>query len=109
MSWGFSVPATPAADFSDAAGKARDEYRTQLADTDYDVTAEAAEQMAQAIAAAEAIVASGAVGTGSVQASLSGHANVGHAPTPGYANDAVSVNVSCADQYEPPQEPAPTA
>lgn len=57
--------------------------------------AERDEQVAAAKAAAKAIIASGAVGTGEAfQVSLSGHTNPEHQPRTGYANDLMMVSVT---------------
>lgn len=62
---------------------------------DYVVTTEAAEQVGIAVAGAKAILSSGAVGTGKrFSVALSGHANAGHEPTPGWANDCITVSVT---------------
>lgn len=54
------------------------------------------DQAAAARAAAQAIIDSGAVGDESRDfvISISGHVNPEHAPTPGYANDCVTINIS---------------
>lgn len=56
---------------------------------------EAEDQIEAAITAAQAIVASGAVGPEeSLYVHLAGHANPDHAPRAGYANDTVAVTVT---------------
>lgn len=70
------------------------------------------EQITAAASAVKTIVASGAVGNGSVTVSISGHANPDHKPTAGWANDTISVSVYCADtlaaEPETPAEPVVT-
>lgn len=55
------------------------------------------EQFAAAKEAAKALIASGALGDGTdgrlFIVSLNGHANPGHQPTPGWANDMITVSV----------------
>lgn len=67
---------------------------------------EVREQVGVAREALSTLVHSGFVGDALVRlrVSLSGHANPGHSPRDGYANDTISVSVS---QVKP--EPAPTA
>lgn len=101
MSWGISTSAqgAVAADgVADAIEKAVDAYKATLASADTEPDPAALEQIDKAKAAALELVASGIVGTGTFYVSLSGHANPGHKPVKGWANDCVSVNVSCADQ-----------
>lgn len=102
MSWSLSVPKTGVADFAATAAKACDDYRAGLAENDYQLDPAAVEAMTKAAEVAKAIVDSGIVGTGTVTASLSGHANPGHQPTSGWANDFVTVSVYCADEYQAP-------
>jgi hypothetical protein len=58
--------------------------------------AEAAEQVDAARTAAQAILDSGAIGDANrpVSIVLSGHANPGHVPRDGFANDTITVNVT---------------
>ncbi len=108
MSWGFSVPQTRTSGFAAAATTAADTYQANLAEADYQLDPAAVEAISKAIAAAQVVVDSGVVGTGTVTASLSGHANPGHKPTGGWANDFVNITVSCADSYQaPPAEGNP--
>lgn len=89
MSWSASVPSTPAADFPAAI------YAAVPGGTP-PFLPEVIEQLDAAKAAAEAIFESGAVGdsTHSYAVSMSGHANTGHGPAPGWANDQVSITIS---------------
>lgn len=104
MSYSFSVPKTTVADFEAAASAAKASYVDSLAGNDQVLDQLASGQADEAIKAVSALVASGAVGTGTVLATINGHANPGHAPTPGWANDTVTISVSCADVYAPPAE-----
>ena len=60
-------------------------------------TPEHREQLAAVKASAKALIASGALGDAGdgriFTVSMGGHANAGHQPRPGWANDAVYVNV----------------
>jgi hypothetical protein len=113
MSFSFSIPAGPIADFDAAAAAAQATYESTLAGSDIGLASAAKESVTAAVAAANAIIASGVVGTGTVSATISGHANPGHAPTSGWANDCVTVYISCADSYVKPvlapTEPAAVA
>lgn len=51
-------------------------------------------QFRAAVAAAAALVASGALGAGPFTVNVSGHANPGHEDMPGWATDCISVNVT---------------
>lgn len=63
---------------------------------DEDLSAEAKEQVDLALKTANAVIAHAAIGgrEKDYAVSLSGHANPGHAPTSGYANDCITVTVS---------------
>jgi hypothetical protein len=74
-----------------------------------DLTPEVEEQVNLATQAAQKLVRSGAFGNPEERdfiVSLSGHANPGHAPAPGYANDCVTINVT-QKVVEVPQEAPP--
>jgi hypothetical protein len=99
MSWMVTIPAT-----------LRDQFLEKLQTTDPPGTNaeepmkhEIAEQLVAAREAAREILASGAIGIPDyVQATLSGHANDNHRSSAGWANDVVTVTISCAT---PPTEP----
>lgn len=57
---------------------------------------ETTEQIQAALAAAEALSTAALQPTGYVTVTLAGHANPGHQPTQGWANDYVSVSVTQA-------------
>lgn len=96
MSFSLSIPDTTVDELPDAI----DQAAATLGLTD-----ETRESLEAAKAAALALAASGVVGRGRVTGSLSGHANPGHVPTEGYANDCVTVSLSALGSPEPP-EPA---
>lgn len=102
MSYSFGIPSGSVADFEAAAKAAADAYQANLAAQDYALDPAAQEAIAVGLAAAKAIVDSGAVGTGLVQGTIGGHANPGHKPVKGWANDSLTVTVYSAD-------PAPSA
>jgi hypothetical protein len=96
MSWFVSVTDADPATAEAALATAYDEYKTRIVSTDPETDAGTDEQFAAAVAAAVAVVSGGVVGEGNVNLSLSGHANPGHKPRSGYANDAVTVAVTSA-------------
>lgn len=59
------------------------------------------DQVITAVDAALWTIRSGAVGEGKFTISISGHANPGHRPTVGYANDMVVITVVQVGQPEP--------
>lgn len=72
---------------------------------------EVEDQLVAAKHAALVLAHSGAVGdpaSARVTVYFGGHGNPGHAPTPGWANDAIWVNISqAAPEPEPTPDPAP--
>jgi len=68
---------------------------------DAEVFAAMDEQFDAALLAMRCLLA-GAVGAGNVNITLSGHANPGHQPRQGWANDYVSVHVSSVVRAEAP-------
>ena len=95
VSWSFSFT-TNGESFDTSATSAINEYKERQAN-EYSspVTPEQEDQIAAARKAAEAILDSGAVGskTHTFSVTLGGHANPGHEPVSGWANDTVSVSV----------------
>lgn len=94
MSWGFSLKTRTSIEaFDSAFGGAADLYRSQGATP---LASEAEEQVEAARQAARNIIESGVVGddTTNISVSFSGHANPGHAPQPGWANDFVQVTIT---------------
>lgn len=90
MSWGISIPETTQAEVAEHLRKAVDDYKAGLTDS---LSTEAEGQIEAAAKAFADVVATGALGGGPVTGSLSGHANPGHKPKPGWAGDAISVSV----------------
>ncbi|NUO58983.1 MAG: hypothetical protein HOV78_20165 [Hamadaea sp.] len=105
MSWSLSLgevaDATESPD-ADAQHWAVQQAITEQIDTQkaagstlYD-SSEVCQQIDAAAAAAAALLTSGTLGEGPWFVSLSGHANPGHKPTPGWSNDAITIHVSQA-------------
>lgn len=70
-----------------------------------DLDAEATEQVSAAVAAAKGLISSGALGSGyTYSVSLYGHANAGHAPADGWANDSVTITVTQSAPVPPTGE-----
>jgi len=102
MSFSITIPDGPVADFTATAGTAVTNFKRLLEESDNQPSAEAMESVQAAVAGLQTIIASGVVGTGTVSASISGHANPGHEPVQGWANDFLQVSIYCTS-------PAPTA
>lgn len=77
-------------------------YQKNIESNDVDLDAAAKEQFEAVKAAVKTLVDSGTLGSGKVNITISGHANPGHKPTSGWANDAVTISVGCADTYQAP-------
>ncbi len=100
MSWSLSLPSVDRAVARKAVTTAYDLYRAGVSAEPETLTA-MDEQVSAAIDAVEALLSSGVVGTeGDVHLTLSGHANPGHKPREGYANDFLAVNVASAARRE---------
>lgn len=98
MSWGaISVTSVEAAEVETALNTAAETYKSGLSANDYELDPAAVEAITAAVASAKAVVDSGIVGTTKVNVSLSGHANPGHVPVKGWANDFVQIVVSSAE------------
>lgn len=96
MSWSFSfVVPRGAESFDEQAFGAESLYRDSQASFGNDVSLETGDQIKAAIAAAKALVDSKALGEYPLgyNVTLTGHANIDHKPTPGYASDQVTVHV----------------
>jgi hypothetical protein len=99
MSWSFSVPETPGEEFPDAVRAAattqidaiRNEW-TWASDGEKEASCK---QVAAAARAAGLLYGTGTIGPPSHRfgATLSGHANPGHGPRDGFANDVVTVSI----------------
>ena len=91
MSWNFSVVASK--ESVDAALNAAAESQVDNIMRS-DSGAEMLSQAEQATYAAVALIESGCLGDGTFTVNLSGHANPGHQPRDGWANDAVSISIA---------------
>ncbi len=91
MSWSFSVPAGPASEFAERAAQAADDCRASLNAP----LAEVVDDIDTAVAVADEL-ASALTGTGDapVVANLSGNANQGRTPPPGWSPDTITVSVA---------------
>ena len=95
MSWSFTVPPTPADSFGAAAEAA---LALAIEQNPSSMSVETAEQARAAVDLSILLVATKAVGSGLVQASLNGHANPEHKPTKGFSPDTITVTVLNADK-----------
>lgn len=95
MSWSVTLSDVAVADVEETARKM---YAEQAARAAVPATVEMDEQFEAALAAARSLYSAvreqGTVLPGGVNVVLTGHANPGHNPQPGWANDHVSVSVS---------------
>lgn len=102
MSWGIAVPPTPRDRLAEALtgliGTWKEQQTTAPA-------SEVDEQIDAAVHTFTALAESGAVGDGHVRGTLWGHANPDHQPTPGWADESVSVTVTWAPAVPPPEPP----
>lgn len=91
MSWSVGLAEPAAAEDFDAA--------IDALEPPHELTQEGRAQLVAAREAAKALVHGGSIGDDGKRfyATLNGHANPGHEPAPGYANDLVSVSVRQAD------------
>jgi hypothetical protein len=96
MSFSFSVPATPSADFAAAAQTAKDNYEKASESNDYMLTQLASGLADAAIKAAAELVSD--LADGNVVATLSGH----------YATDGKSASSVAVGITVTPVAPAPT-
>jgi hypothetical protein len=98
MSWGqITVTSVAVADVAAAIDTATATYKASLAASDYVLDQAATDAITAASVAAKAIVDSGVAGDGLVNVTMNGHANPDHKPVKGWANDFVTITVSCAD------------
>ena len=94
MSWSLSIPAVAVKDFEQTVFQAE----AQVGDVGHD---EMLEQVFEAKQAVIMIVNSGVLGReddARYSAYLSGHGNVDHKLTPGWANDEIRITVQRANQ-----------
>lgn len=94
MSWGLTLNNVPVSEFVAKIGEAAEKVSLSP-DTE-----ESRGTVAIAVEAAQNLVASGIVGTGTVSASVNGHINPGHVPTKGWGNDFVTISLYCTDKVE---------
>ncbi len=98
MSWNFTAASNaPIAEVEAKFDEAAAAYEAGRAANDYTLDDAAKDGIAAARAAVKAVVESGAVGSGLVTVTVSGHANPGHKPAKGWSNDCVQVYVVSAD------------
>ncbi len=98
MSWGMlSITGATKEDLEAKFDAAALVYKTNLAGADYTLDPAADAQITAAKTAVLALVESGSVGSGTFNVTASGHANPDHKPVKGWANDVISISVSCAD------------
>ena len=95
MSWGYKVEAVPGTELEVELTKAREAYKETLSSTGHtgfdDITA------AEVEFTVFDLVATGALGDPmkhKFSVSLVGHANPGHEPAEGWANDSVTISIS---------------
>jgi hypothetical protein len=93
MSWSVQTTSQTAATIEAAARQLFATQQSTVSGTEEERAA-TAEQFEAALAAAQAILASGAVGDTPVLVNLSGHANPGHTKRPGWANDTVTISIA---------------
>lgn len=94
MSWNVYTTSQTAATIEDTAREAFAAHQSAIDDDEQ--RSVNAEQFEAGLHAAQSILASGAVGDGPAHVTLSGHANQGHRPRDGWANDTITVSVSQA-------------
>ena len=102
MSWNVYLTDVDPAKLGGLAHDAYEEFKSRYTDA-----AEAVSAMDEQFDAALAAASSGLcniVGDGNINVTLSGHANPGHRPRAGYANDLVTVSVSSAAPSAPKEE-----
>lgn len=92
MSWGIPQVTATGDSIVEALKVASEDYLDSGVFTD-----EVADQVSACISAAALIISSGAIGSGKVSVSMSGHANPDHEPTAGWANDVIALTISNAD------------
>jgi hypothetical protein len=94
MSWGITLSNIPVSEFVEKVGEAAANL-SLTPDNE-----ESRGTVAIAVAAAQHLVSSGIVGSGTISASVNGHINPGHVPTKGWANDFVSIVLTNVDKLE---------
>lgn len=84
MSFSLTIPETPVDDIEAAIDSA----------VQYELTEATVETLDAVKAAVRSLVDSGVLGDDRVVGSVSGHANPGHKPTKGWANDCVTISLT---------------
>jgi len=101
MSWNVHLTDIDPAQLGKLAHDAYENFKRGYVDAD-EAYAAMDEQFDAALAAASSGMAR-VVGEGNINVTLSGHANPGHKPREGWANDYVSVHVSSVVRAEVPK------
>lgn len=101
MSWKVTLADIDPAKLGGLAHDAYADFKARYSDVD-EVSPAMDEQFDAALAAASSGMAR-VVGAGNINVTLSGHANPGHKPREGWANDYVSVHVSSVVRAEAPK------
>lgn len=99
MSWNVNLTDIDPADLGKLAHDAYAEFKARYSDEDA-VFPAMDEQFDAALAAASSGMTR-VVGDGNINVTLSGHANPGHRPRQGFANDLVTVSVTSAASLGP--------
>jgi hypothetical protein len=93
MSWSVQTTSQTAATIEAAARQLFNVQQSTVSGTEEERAA-TSEQFEAALSAAQAVLASGAVGESPVMVNLSGHANPGHVHRSGWANDTVTISIA---------------
>lgn len=88
MSWGINYKVED--------GDISESEQDRLVEIGTSLSEDALQQFTTAVLVVAGIIDDGLVGnsTGQFQVSISGHANKDHKPTPGWANDMITISVS---------------
>jgi hypothetical protein len=98
MSWNVNLTDIDPTEIGKLAHDAYEEFKARYSD-DADAIAAMDEQFDAVLAAASSGLTH-VVGDGNVNVTLSGHANPGHQPRQGWANDLVTVSISSAARLQ---------
>ena len=101
MSWNVTLTDLDPSEVGAAAAKACRDFKANYSD-DAEAILAMDEQMEAALNVVRFLMPRDVVGEGNVNVTLSGHANPGHKPRQGWANDYVAVHVSSAAVPEVP-------
>lgn len=97
MSWSMSASIKPNDDVQAVLDARVEELNPAAAAAAYGAEAESAAQVLEACEVVSSLIYSGALGepaSSAFSVSISGHANPGHAPTSGWSNDVININVT---------------